>query len=253
MIIENTVNYQLEPAITQASIEEAVSLLDIGNGGVLSDYVKIENFLLTIIGSRAASEFYAESLAQLEEAHSLSSRIGFGMRVRHLLYLNKPDVQAVRVFILRDVQAYTTLDNIFQILPTLDIAGKAFIETTDSGYYRRLGGIYEYPKPCIENYIELNKTVKDPSLMVQEYVRYYDELGKPINPDSFFVRDFCPCKPDDTEAAALGTRYEQGLREKVGNRIAESYAKIKAEHVDYYRNFDFLAWKEENRRAAGLF
>lgn len=240
--------YRVEPRQI-APAEEAVKVLNIQNGGPsinssgrLPRWTLMENYLLTVIGSRRASEFYAETRAQLDQAGRLARRLGLGLTPMPHNEVGG-DVKTVISHVTRDPETMYELEDVLVKETgwlTVKATGRGVLGTT-AEHDRRLGTIYGYKRPCIENYV-VTKGLNAP-VLVQEAVR---ESNARINPDSFFAHGFCPCTPDDEEAAEIGRKFEEDLR-KVAGWLGDAYAKEKQAHVEYFRTFDIKGWQAANR------
>ncbi|NIO44718.1 MAG: DUF483 domain-containing protein [Candidatus Aenigmarchaeota archaeon] len=108
-----------------------------------------------------------------------------------------------------------------------------------------------YPTCCINAYIKDLSYPLDPDERIREFVKSYQKKNKKINPDSFCLEEFLPCRPECEDAASMGRKFENDLRSQAGDSVADIYRNIKLRHLrDVEEGIIIRLKKDRNRKTS---
>jgi hypothetical protein len=181
---------------------------------------------------------------ELREAENLTRLLGLGLKTQPSFI---PDPKGgyyvfLKGFTFATKEKSGEIDGLRMPMPIGEI---------DAGFqlrpavHEKIGKTIGYPPCCIRSFAGDYGLLVDSDERTQLQTKDYESKGK-VNPDSFYVDEFVPCRPNCERAAENGRKYEDSLREQVSEAVADFYRDIKSEQFR-----DVESGKMVAKKAAG--
>ncbi len=202
----------------------------------ISKPILIENFLLLTTQSRTAALFYIDNEKQHKEAAKTAKDLGLGFKIKTATrlhpFIDGFAVKLDRAFTFSDDKKIDEIENLH---PTLDpeyINLRLDVLSQFSPiFHKKVSSILEYDSCCVSTFTRDMYSMVNPDERIFRQVALYREKNREVNPDSFYVREFIPCKPNCENAAAKGRKFENDLRNQIDDAVADVYRGIKLDHL----------------------
>lgn len=142
------------------------------------------------------------------------------------IYIFKDEDIAVELEELQDLRKDIRYNFARNPDPSVSASVRIFPEEHNATFLRKAGSILGFPDCCIERYVfDRESGVLSPEMRASNQITHSD------NPDdvdvfAYFTKDFFPCQPDCSEAAAKGRAIHKALQ-----AIDPGLAKAYEEHV----------------------
>ncbi len=228
--------------------KKAVKSLNLSNHHHLSRAILLENFLLMNTQSRNVSMFFINSLDEYKEAESLAKELGIGFKSCPSFM---PDPKGgyhifLRGFTFIDESKPEEIDSLHPSKPPVSVIDAEFRFSPTT--HKRFGNMLEYPFCCVQTYMKDVFSLIDPDERLYAQVKHYKDKNRGMNPNSFYLDEFLPCKPDCEKAAEIGERYENDLAIQINDAVASLYNNVKTEHLKDVESRKMLKNKKRGKK-----